>query len=200
MSRSVRDRLRTRSVGIAGAGGLGSNAAAALARAGVGCLVIADHDIVQGPNLDRQFYFLDQVGRLKVEALAENIRRIDPSCRVEAHPVRLDSESAERIFRDCDLVIEAFDSAEAKDMLVRTMLTRFPGRPIIAASGLAGWGRSNDMKARRSGDLTIVGDERTEVSSETPPLAPRVAMAAGMEANEALEILLGPMPEEAGPK
>lgn len=194
----MRDRLRNRSVGIAGAGGLGSNAAAALARAGVGRLVIADFDIVQGPNLDRQFYFLDQVGKPKVEALAENIRRIDPSCSVEAHPIRLDPESAERIFRDCDIVIEAFDSAEAKDMLVRTMLTRLPGKPVIAASGLAGWGRTNDMEARRSGDLTVVGDQRTGIAPDMPPLAPRVLIAAGMEANEVLEILLGPMPEKAG--
>lgn len=194
----MRERLRARSVGIAGAGGLGSNAAAALARAGVGRLVIADFDIVQGPNLDRQFYFLDQVGRLKVEALAENIRRIDPSCSVETHPVRLDPENAERIFGDCDIVIEALDSAEAKDMLVRTLLTRLPGKPVVAASGLAGWGRTNDMESRRSGDLTVVGDQRTGTTPDMPPLAPRVLIAAGMEANEVLEILLGPMPEKAG--
>lgn len=200
MRTTLRNRLKARTVGIAGAGGLGSNAAAALARAGIGGLVIADFDVVQEPNLDRQFYFLDQVGKLKVEALAENLRRIDPSCRVEIHPVRLDPDSAERIFRDCDLVIEALDSAEAKAMLIGTLLTRHPEKPLVAASGLAGWGRTNDMEASRMGGLSVVGDQRTGISPEMPPLAPRVFIAAGMEANEALEMLLGPMPEEVKPR
>jgi sulfur carrier protein ThiS adenylyltransferase len=195
----LRNRLRTRTVGIAGAGGLGSNAAAALVRAGVGRLVIADFDVVQESNLDRQFYFFDQVGKPKVDALAENLRRIDPSCSVEVHAVRLDPDGTERIFRDCDLVIEAFDAAEAKAMLLTTFLTRFPEKPLVAASGLAGWGRTDDMAVLRLKNLTVVGDQRTEVSPNMPPLAPRVFIAAGMEANEALEILLGPMPKETKP-
>lgn len=199
MTPSIRNRLKKRVVGIAGAGGLGSNVAAALARVGVGRLVIADFDIVTESNLDRQFYFRDQVGRPKVDALAENLRRIDASCRVDIHPVRLTPESTAAIFRDCDLVVEAFDSADAKAMILETFLTRLPDKPLVVASGLAGWGRTNEMQALRSGKLTVVGDQRTEVSPTRPPLAPRVFIAAGMEANEALEILLGPMPEEEKP-
>lgn len=185
-------------MGIAGAGGLGSNVAAALVRAGVGRVVIADFDVVQESNLDRQFYFLDQVGRAKVAALRENLLRIDPACRVEAHELRLDPDAAERIFRDCDLVVEAFDAADAKAMLLETLLARLPGKPLVAASGLAGWGRSDDMEIQRLSNLVVVGDQRTAASPEAPPMAPRVLIAAGMEANEALEILLGPMPVDGG--
>jgi sulfur carrier protein ThiS adenylyltransferase len=195
----LRHRLSSRAVGIAGAGGLGSNVAAALVRAGVGRLVIADFDVVQESNLDRQFYFLDQVGRPKVDALSENLLRIDPSCRVEAHAVRLDPDSAERLFRDCDVVVEAFDSADAKAMLLETLLARLPKTPLVAASGLAGWGRTDAMETLRLDNLVVVGDRRTEVSASAPPMAPRVLIAAGMEANEALEILLGPMPEDGRP-
>ncbi|HOX32623.1 MAG TPA: sulfur carrier protein ThiS adenylyltransferase ThiF [Spirochaetales bacterium] len=186
-----RRRLAGRSVGIAGAGGLGSNCAAALARAGVGRLVIADFDSVSRDNLDRQFFFLDQVGLPKVEALAANLARVDPAVEVVARNVRLDADLAVELFRGCDLVVEAFDSAEAKAMLIEAVLSRLPGLPLVTASGLAGYGGSNEMRERRSGSLYLVGDLRSEVGPESPPMAPRVLIAAAMEANAALEILLG---------
>jgi sulfur carrier protein ThiS adenylyltransferase len=185
-----RRRLSSRRVGIAGAGGLGSNCAAALARAGVGALVVADFDRVSEANLDRQFFFRDQVGELKVEALAENLRRIDPSLAVEAHALRLDPDSILRIFAGCDVLVEAFDAAEAKRMMIEAVLARMPGTPLVSASGLAGFGRSEEIKVRRSGLLWIVGDLESGVGPDNPPMAPRVGIAAAMEANVVLEILL----------
>jgi sulfur carrier protein ThiS adenylyltransferase len=185
-----RKRLSKKKVGIAGAGGLGSNCAAALARAGVGRLVIADFDLVSEANLDRQFFFLDQVGSLKVEALTENLHRIDPVLSVEAHVLRLDPASLLRIFTGCDVLVEAFDTAEAKAMMIETVLARMPGTPLVSASGLAGFGRSEDIRVRRSGLLWLVGDLVSEVGPENPPMAPRVGIAASMEANVVLEILL----------
>ncbi len=190
--KKIREILSTRRVGIAGAGGLGSNCAAALARAGVGTLVIADFDVVSRSNLDRQFYFRDQVGMPKVDALRANLLRIDPATRVEAHGLKLDPASIASLFADCDLVVEAFDAAEAKAMLIETMLARLPRVPVVAASGLAGWGRTDAMKVHRSGTLVMVGDLSSEVSDAEPPIAPRVGIAANMQANEALELLLGP--------
>jgi sulfur carrier protein ThiS adenylyltransferase len=186
-----RRRLSTKAVGIAGAGGLGSNCAAALARAGVGGIVMADFDTVSSDNLDRQFFFLDQVGMPKVEALALNLGRIDPGLRFEGHFLRLDADSAVALFADCDVVVEAFDSAEAKAMLIEAMLSRLPGKPLVTASGLAGYGGSNAMRERRSDRLYVIGDLESEVGPESPPMAPRVFIAAGMEANAVLEILLG---------
>ncbi|MGA2547793.1 MAG: sulfur carrier protein ThiS adenylyltransferase ThiF [Rectinemataceae bacterium] len=185
-----RKRLSEKKVGIAGAGGLGSNCAAALTRAGVGRLVIADFDRVSEANLDRQFFFLDQVGSLKVDALTENLRRIDPVLSVEAHALRLDPDSLIRIFTGCDVLVEAFDTAEAKAMMIETVLARMPGTPLVSASGLAGFGRSEDIRVRRSGLLWLVGDLVSEVGPESPPMAPRVGIAASMEANLVLEILL----------
>jgi sulfur carrier protein ThiS adenylyltransferase len=185
-----RKRLSEKKVGIAGAGGLGSNCAAALTRAGVGRLVIADFDRVSEANLDRQFFFLDQVGSLKVDALTENLRRIDPVLSVEAHALRLDPDSLIRIFTGCDVLVEAFDTAEAKAMMIETVLARMPGTPLVSASGLAGFGRSEDIRVRRSGLLWLVGDLVSEVGPESPPMAPRVGIAASMEANLVLGILL----------
>jgi sulfur carrier protein ThiS adenylyltransferase len=185
-----RRRLSGRVVGIAGAGGLGSNCAAALARAGLGRLVIADFDVVSEGNLDRQFFFRDQIGRLKVEALAENLLRIDPKVAVEAHALRLDPDSVLRVFSGCEVIVEAFDLAETKLMLVETVLSRMTGRPLVSASGLAGFGLTEKMLVRRSGLLWLVGDLESEVGPDNPPMAPRVAMAAAMQANVVLELLL----------
>jgi sulfur carrier protein ThiS adenylyltransferase len=186
----IRERLRNKSVGIAGCGGLGSNCAVALARSGIGRLVIADFDAVSAGNLDRQYYFLDQVGRKKVEALKENIRRIDPRVEVTAVDRRLDPDSVSEVFRDCQVIVEAFDRAEMKKMLIETVLERMPGKFIIAGSGLAGYGNNNDLRTRRIGNLFICGDEKSEASEATPPLAPRVGIVAHLQANQAMEILL----------
>jgi sulfur carrier protein ThiS adenylyltransferase len=191
MTRDVyRSLLANKKVGIAGCGGLGSNCAAALARAGVGSLLIADFDIVSEANLDRQFYFRDQVGMVKVEALSVNLRRIDPGLRVEALELRLDAEAIVRIFAGCDVLVEALDSAEAKAMLIEAAIAGLIGVPIVAASGIAGFGRSEAIRLRRLGTLWLVGDLESEVGPESPPMASRVGIAASMQADAVLEILL----------
>jgi sulfur carrier protein ThiS adenylyltransferase len=186
----IQDRLRNKSVGIAGCGGLGSNCAVALARIGVGKLVIADFDDVSAGNLNRQYYFLDQVGLKKVQALKDNIARINPQVEVVACDLRLDPASVSEIFRECQVIVEAFDRAEMKRMLIETVLERMPGKFIVCGSGLAGYGNNNELRTRRVGNLFICGDERREVSDATPPLAPRVGIVAHMQANQTVEILL----------
>lgn len=187
----IRERLRNKSVGIAGCGGLGSNCAVALARCAIGRLVIADFDTVTADNLNRQYYFLDQVGRKKVEALKENIRRIDSQVEVTAFDRNLDPASVAEVFRDCQVIVEAFDRAEMKKMLIETVLERMPGKFIVAGSGLAGYGNNNELRTRRIGNLFICGDEKSEISEAEPPLAPRVGIVANLQANQTLEILLG---------
>jgi sulfur carrier protein ThiS adenylyltransferase len=177
-------------VGIAGAGGLGSNCAVALARSGVGRLVIADFDRVSSENLNRQAFFCDQVGMKKVDALKENLRRMAPETEVEALDIRLSEENVVSVFSACPVVVEALDSAEAKQMIVETFLGERPQTWLVAASGLGGYGRNQILHTRRSGRLIICGDERSEVSRELPPLAPRVGIVAHMQANVVLELLL----------
>jgi sulfur carrier protein ThiS adenylyltransferase len=188
--KSKLEKLKGTCIGIAGCGGLGSNCAMALARAGVGSLVIADFDIVTLENLDRQYYFRDQVGLKKVLALQENIRKVNPDIDVQVHDVRLGPDEVVHIFKNCTLIIEAFDRADMKLMIIETVSERFPDKFIIAASGLAGYGQNNTLRTRRLGSLFICGDEVSEVSAELPPLAPRVGVVAAMQANQALEIIL----------
>jgi len=193
LSPEERETLGRAVIGIAGAGGLGSNCAMHLVRSGVRKLVIADFDRVSGGNLNRQFFFADQVGRPKVEALGENLRRIVPGVELSLHDLVVDAESALNLFGNCDIVVEAFDSGAAKQMLIRTMLGA--GKTVVAASGLAGWGRSNELKLRRigGGKLYLIGDVESDVA-HSPPFSPRVGIAAAMEANTVIALLLGVEP------
>jgi sulfur carrier protein ThiS adenylyltransferase len=187
----IKTHLSRFSVGIAGAGGLGSNCAVALAKCGVGTLVISDFDIIEASNLNRQYYFTDQVGMLKTLALKENIFRINPDVFVIIHQKRLDSDNIPEIFSGCNVIVEAFDSAEMKQMLIETVQLKMAGRPVVAASGLAGWGKSEAIKYRKIDDtLYICGDELSEVSENFPTMAPRVGMVANMQANVVIEILM----------
>jgi len=182
--------LRRSAVGIAGAGGLGSNVAIALARAGVGRLVIADFDRVEPSNLNRQQYFVDQVGERKVEALRENLLAINPYSIYDVHDVRINRRNAGAVFGRVDVLVEAFDKAEAKEMLIEASLAKFPGRPIVAASGLAGYGGNARIHARRLGNLYICGDESSQCPKGISPMAPRVALVAAMQANLVVELLV----------
>lgn len=182
--------LRASSVGIAGAGGLGSNIAVALARAGVGRLIVADFDKVEPSNLNRQQYAVGQIGRRKVKALRDNLRAAAPFTEVAAHDVRVAPSNVKKIFGDADLLIEAFDRADQKAMLIRTWLSLFPERPMIAASGLAGYGRNSALRTRKMGDLYMCGDGSSEPEPGLSPMAPRVALVAAMQANLAVELLV----------
>jgi sulfur carrier protein ThiS adenylyltransferase len=187
----IKDHLAGFRVGIAGAGGLGSNCAVALARSGVGTLVISDFDVIEPANLNRQCYFASQVGTLKTVALKENIARINPDIIVIAHTEKLDKLNIPEIFASCDVIVEAFDSDEMKEMLAETVQTRMPGTPLVMGSGLAGWGKSEAIKFRKIDEtLYICGDESTTAGEEMPPMAPRVGIVANMQANTVVEILM----------
>lgn len=190
----IYDTLKTKTVGIAGCGGLGSNCAMALARVGIGRLVIADFDVVSDNNLNRQYFFRDQVGKLKVYALKDNLLRVNPDVKINAFDLRLCSNDIVEVFSDCDVIIEAFDLAKMKQMIIETVLMFLPEKYIISGMGLAGWGENNMLKTRFYDKLIVCGDGEIEISEALPPLAPRVGIVAHMQANMALEILLGEMP------
>lgn len=186
----IQEKLKTRRAGIAGAGGIGSNCAAALVRVGIGRLVICDFDRVEESNLNRQFYFRDQIGQPKVEALKTNLLRINPALILEIHHIRLNPENIPELFGGVDVLIEAFDQADQKAMIIESALATWPERPLIIGSGLAGFGNCNSIRMRSSGNLYICGDESAEIGPEMPPLAPRVGMVANMMANIGIELLL----------
>ncbi|MBO6005124.1 MAG: sulfur carrier protein ThiS adenylyltransferase ThiF [Verrucomicrobia bacterium] len=182
--------LERAKVGVAGLGGLGSNVLSHLIRSGVTHFVAADFDVVSQSNLNRQFYFADQIGQKKTSALAENLRRINPDIELELHDCLLTEENIPEIFKNCDVVVEAFDKADAKTMLIAALSKT--NIPIVAASGLAGFGRSNDIRVRKVGShLYLVGDLTSGISPELAPASPRVGIAASIQANTVIAILLG---------
>ena len=177
-------------IGVAGLGGLGSNVLNHLVRAGLRRFVAADFDAVSESNLNRQFFFADQIGMKKTVALAANLCRITPDLELDFHDLRLTEENTPGFFAGCDVVVEAFDRAEAKTMLIGAMA--MTGIPVVAASGLAGFGRSNAVQLRRvTAALHLVGDLTSGISPELAPASPRVGIAAAMQANTVVALLLG---------
>jgi sulfur carrier protein ThiS adenylyltransferase len=182
--------LESAKIGIAGAGGLGSNVAMLLVRAGLRKFVIADFDEVNESNLNRQFFFRSQIGAKKVVALADNLRLIEPDLELELHEAKLTDENVAETFAGCDVVVEAFDTAESKTMIFNALLPS--GRPLVAATGLAGWGRSNEIRTRKVGrNLVLVGDQSRDVRDGFAPVGVRVGIAAAHQANAVCALLLG---------
>ncbi|MCD6113523.1 MAG: sulfur carrier protein ThiS adenylyltransferase ThiF [Bacteroidales bacterium] len=182
--------LKDKTVGIAGIGGLGSNCAVSLARSGIGNIIIVDFDVVDKTNLNRQYFFYNQIGEKKVFALKKNIKKFNPEINVQALDVKLNKLNIVEIFKNCDIIVEAFDNAEMKQMLIETVLLAMPEKYIVSGSGIAGWGRNNIIKTIQYDNLFICGDGVSEVSESLPALCPRVAVVANMQANQVLEILL----------
>lgn len=188
----IHAKLKKAVVGIAGVGGLGSAVAVALARIGVGHLVIADFDLVEPSNLNRQQYFVDQIGQYKVEALAANLLRINPYVAVEPHCLTLAPDNIPQLFAQCSVIVEAFDRADMKAMLVDTVLCQLTKTKVVAASGLAGFDSNNSIVTRKvSSRLYLVGDGYSEAKPGNGLMAPRVAIAAGHQANQVVRLLLG---------
>lgn len=187
----IREALAAYKVGIAGCGGLGSNAAVALARVGVRHFVLADFDRVEPSNLNRQYYFLHQIGEYKTTALADNLHMIAKGLRLELHRKKLEFSNIADVFAKCDLVIEAFDKAEAKQMIAEAMLAFLPKIPLVMGNGMAGVGMFHMIRQEQwSENVYVCGDFVTEIGEETPPLAPRVGIVSNMQANLSLELLL----------
>jgi sulfur carrier protein ThiS adenylyltransferase len=191
----VHTRIAQSRVGIAGAGGLGSNIAISLARVGVGELVIADFDLVEPSNLNRQQYFIDQIGLPKVIALKENLQRINPYVRVEIFNGKIDQQNLNQVFAGVDVMVEAFDAPEQKAMLCTTHLQQSPDCPLVVASGMAGYAASNSIQTEKIREnLYLVGDRITAAEPGQGLMAPRVSIAAGHQANAVLRLLLGESP------
>ena len=187
----IRLKLHESSVGIAGVGGLGSNIAISLARAGIGRLVIVDFDTVEEGNLNRQYYFRDQIDMVKVDALKENIKRIDESVQVEVFNHKLTKGKMNKPFHDVDVIVEALDLAETKTAFIEEIMQKLPNKPLVACSGVAGYGNIGRIKSNKLGNLYMVYDEKAKDSEKDVLTAPRIVLMANWQANIILEILLG---------
>ena len=186
----VKVKIEKAVIGIAGAGGLGSNLAISLARIGFKNFHIADFDLVEESNLNRQYYFRKDLGSLKVDALKENMESVVDDLKVNIYSEKIDSKNIARIFSKVDLMVEALDDPKEKAMLVEEFRKRWD-KPIIAASGIGGFKSSNSIKTRKiSRNFYLVGDEDRTDEEEELFLAPRVIIAANHQANMVLRLIM----------
>ena len=187
----LQSRFSAASVAVCGLGGLGSNVAISLARAGIGRLHLIDFDRVDISNLHRQQYAVPQLGMYKTDAMKQILSEISPYCEVVTDTVRLNDENLSLI-ADCDIVCECFDSAECKAMLTNLVLETMPDKFLVAASGMAGFGSANTIKTRKvMKHFYLCGDEQSDVQSEGSLIASRVMLCAAHQAHTVLRILAG---------
>lgn len=179
-------------VAIFGLGGLGSNIAISLARAGIGKLILIDFDVVDVTNLHRQQYKISQVGLPKTEALKENLTEINPFITIEIHDIRVTLENVATLCKDADIICEAFDNPEAKAMLVNTVLEELPDKIIISSSGMAGFGSANSIDTKKiNKKFFLCGDGVSDVNDGIGLVSTRVMVCAAHEAHMVLRILIG---------
>ena len=189
---ALQQKFSSATVAICGLGGLGSNIAIALARAGVGKLLLIDFDRVDITNLHRQQYKANQIGLQKTEALAANIMEIAPYVETQAIVARITEDNFAELLKDADVICEAFDNAEAKAMLVNGVLEKLPECFIVAASGMSGMETPNIIRTRRiMKHFYLCGDEVNDVANTISLVAPRVMLCAAHQAHTVLRILAG---------
>ena len=190
-TREEMEKLRNAEAAVAGLGGLGSHVSVFLARAGVGHLHLVDFDKVEMSNLNRQHYFISHLGMDKTEALKEQLLQINPWLDIKTSCERVTEENIPRLFQNADIICEAFDSPENKAMLVNSCLELFPEKPLVCASGMAGFGRSNAIVTRQVGkNFYLCGDGVSGLKEGQGLAAPRVALCPAHEANLTLELIL----------
>lgn len=185
----LQGKISSATVAICGLGGLGSNIAIALARSGIGKLILIDHDRVDLTNLHRQQYKANQIGMYKTDALCENLREIAPYLVIEAHNAYLTEDNAIEFIKEADIICESFDDAEAKAMLVNLILEKMPEKYLVAASGMAGLGSPNTIKTRKiTNHFYLCGDEISDVNDGIGLISSRVMVCAAHQAHTVLRI------------
>ena len=177
-------------VAICGLGGLGSNIAISLARAGIGKLILIDFDKVDITNLHRQQYKANQIGMNKTDALRDNLLEIAPYVAIETHTTCVTEENTAHLLQGADIICEAFDDAECKAMLTNLVIEEMPDKYLVAASGMAGFGSANSIRTRKiTSKFYLCGDEQSDVQSEGSLVSSRVMLCAAHQAHTVLRIL-----------
>ena len=183
-------KISSAAVAVCGLGGLGSNIAIALTRAGIGKLILVDFDKVDITNLHRQQYKTNQIGKSKTEALRDNLKEINPYLETEIHTIYLDESNAKGIISDADIVCEAFDNPEDKAMLTNLVLEKMPDKYIVASSGMAGLESANAIHTRKiSKRFYLCGDEVSDAKDGIGLVSSRVMVCAAHQAHTVLRII-----------
>ena len=188
----IQKKFCAASVAVCGLGGLGSNIALSLARAGVGRLHLIDFDKVDISNLNRQQYTVSQLGMYKTKALSSFISEVAPYCEIVTDTVKISEDNVKQLLGDEDIICEAFDRAEEKAMLVNSVSENFADKYLVAASGMAGLGDADSIKTRKiTNRFYLCGDGVSGMEDGMGLFAPRVAVCAGHMAQTVLRIIAG---------
>ena len=188
----LQKKISAARVAVCGLGGLGSNIAIALARAGVGHLHLIDFDRVDITNLNRQQYFVRQLGLLKTDALQETLTDIAPYCDITTSSVKITEDNFAQLLEKEDIVCEAFDCSEAKATLINGVLERFPEKYLLSSSGMAGFGSANTIVTRHVFQhFYLCGDGMSDVNDGIGLVSSRVLACAAHEAHMVIRILAG---------
>lgn len=188
--KELQEKLSKTTVAICGLGGLGSHIAFALARVGIGKLILIDFDKVDISNLHRQQYKVTQVGMYKTDALTESLKEIAPYMTIESYTMKITEENVDQLLQKADIICEAFDDAQAKAMLVNYVLEKMPEKYVIAASGMAGLGEANEIRTKKvMSHFYLCGDEVSEVTEDSSLFASRVMLCAAHQAHVVIQLI-----------
>ena len=189
--KGISKKLKETKVCILGLGGLGSNVAILLARAGIGYLKLIDFDVVEASNLNRQQYRISHIGMKKTEAIKIIIKEINPFVEIETLDIKVDRENIYSIVGNIEIVGEAFDRAETKAMAIEELLTN-KNKIVVSASGMSGLGSANEIITRKIKDnFYLIGDNYSDYEEYSGIMSTRVMLCAAHQANMILRIILG---------
>ena len=189
--KGIAKKLKKAKVCILGLGGLGSNVAVLLARAGIGYLKLVDFDVVEASNLNRQQYRISHIGMKKTEAIKTIIKEINPFVEIEVLNKKVDRENILSVVGDVEIVVEAFDVAETKAMAIEELLTN-GNKILISASGMAGIGSANEIITRKIRDnFYLIGDNYSDYEEYSGIMSTRVMLCAAHQANVVLRLIVG---------
>jgi len=180
--------IQSKRIGIGGAGGLGSNCAMILIRSGFCHLEILDKDVIDASNLNRQQYFLNEIGQKKVSVLKKRLLDINPEADITIHDIHWTPEIGEHYFKNCDFIVEAFDQAEWKHKFIEYYQDKV--KTLVSGVGMAGLLEKQPMTIKKVGNIYFAGDRATDSAKGHPPMAPRVTMCAAMMSEIILDLTL----------
>lgn len=182
-------KIQSVKIGLGGAGGLGSNCAMILVRSGFKHFDILDHDVIDASNLNRQQYFLNEIGLSKVDVTKKRLLDINPDLDITIHKNKWSTDNGHQFFKNCDFVVEAFDQANFKYQFVEFYQDK--AKTVVSGMGMAGLEQKKPMIKRKLGNVYMVGDGQTDSACGHPPMAPRVTACAAMMAEIVLDETLG---------
>jgi molybdopterin-synthase adenylyltransferase len=191
------EKIRNAKVCVVGAGGIGNPVATQLVAMGVGKVRIIDRDVIEVTNLHRQhLYTDDDIGRVKVEAAAERLRRLNPTVNVEPVPTSVTKFTAESLIKDFDIVIDALDSVDARYALNDACIKH--NIPLVYAGALGMLGSVCTILPNKTACLRCIFPELNEEempACSTEGVHPSILyLVSGIQVSETVKIITGREP------